>query len=146
MFKKQTHSQLAVEQDPVEKFAGLRLDCDESSLLSYWDRSLWEALHEGCSGNEIRAIPRLHTKCLWCRQEGFVVPGCRHLQNPSGQNRARRIAKISAQLQKLLTVGQLHATAVPTPRPTLSLGVWRCPPCPRCQAQGNGGGEEAAMG
>lgn len=97
-FKTQTCLQLAVEQAPVRKFAGLCLDCNESSLLTQWGMFLWEALHEGCSGNEIRAIPRLHTKCLWCRQEGFVIPSCKHLQNPSGQNGTRRIAKISVQL------------------------------------------------
>jgi len=106
---------------------------------------LWEALHEGCSGNEIRAIPRLHTKCLWYRQEGFVIPGCRHLQNPSGQNRARRIAKISVQLLKLLTVGQLPSTAVLTPQPALSLGAWNIPPSPWFQAQGNGEDTESSQ-
>lgn len=49
-----------------------------------------------------------------------------------------RIAKISVQLQKLLTVGHLHPTAALAPQPALSLGAWHCPHCPWCQAQGNG--------
>lgn len=121
-FETQTCLQLAVEQDLVRKFAGLCLGCSESSLLTQWGMFLWEALHQGCSGNEIRALPRLHTKCLWCRQEGFVIPSCKHLQNPSGQNGAGRIAKISVQLQKLLKAGQLcQLPDQPLPRP------WHCP-------------------